>query len=519
MKLAAAEVMRRLDAAAINDYGIPGIVLMENAGRSTVDIIQAHYGPLNGKKITVVTGPGNNGGDGLVIARYLHQLGAVPRVFMLVPAAKMTGDAALNLSIVRKLPIELRQVADDLSELKAALRESKLVVDAIFGTGLRREVGGRFAAVIGLLNNSRLPVTAVDIPSGLNSDNGQVMGAGIKAALTVTYGLAKPGQIIYPGADLIGRLEVVDIGIPPEVVEGAGINLELLRQPEVSALLHERPANSHKGSFGHLLVLAGSHGKTGAAILCAQGALRAGTGLVTMGSPRALNTIYETRLAEAMTFPLSGDNFLTMDDYPAILQALSGKKAVVLGPGLGQDTTTRDLVVKLYNELEIPMLIDADGLNCLKDDLRPRAGGPWRVLTPHPGEMARLTGMSSRDIQTRRLETALSFARRQGVILVLKGAATIIAHPQGMAAINSSGNPGMAAGGMGDVLSGIIGGLLAQGLSAWDAARLGVYIHGWAADRLAGQATAGFLASEVANEVPLAFKELRNRSAEATNYP
>ncbi len=509
IKLAASQVMRDLDAAAINDYGIPGVVLMENAGRSTVDIIQAHHGPLNGKKFVVVTGPGNNGGDGLVIARYLHQLGAVPKVFMLVPAAKMTGDAAVNLSIVEKLPIELQQVTDDLNELKTALRESELVIDAIFGTGLRREVSGRFAAVIRLINDSKRPVTAVDIPSGLNSDSGQVMGTGVKAALTVTYGLAKPGQVIYPGADLVGRLEVVDIGIPPEVVEGAGINLELLRQPEVSALLGERPADSHKGSFGHLLVLAGSRGKTGAAILCAQGALRTGPGLVTMGSPQALNTIYETRLAEAMTFSLSGDDFLTMDDYPAIIQALSGKQAVVLGPGLGQDAATRDLVVKLYNELETPMLIDADGLNCLKDDLRPRSGEPWRVLTPHPGEMARLTGMSSRDLQTKRLETALSFARRQGVILVLKGAATIIAHPQGMAAINSSGNPGMAAGGMGDVLSGIIGGLLAQGLSAWDAARLGVYIHGRAADRLAQQAPAGFLASEVADEVPLTLKELQ----------
>ncbi len=509
IKLAASQVMRGLDAAAINDYGIPGVVLMENAGRSTVDIIQTHHGPLNGKKFVVVTGPGNNGGDGLVIARYLHQLGAVPRVFMLVPAVKMTGDAALNLSIVEKLPIELRQVTDDLNELETALRESEQVIDAIFGTGLRREVSGRFAAVIRLINNSKRLVTAVDIPSGLNSDSGQVMGTGVKAALTVTYGLAKPGQVIYPGAGLVGRLEVVDIGIPPEVVEGAGINLELLRQPEVSALLPERPADSHKGSYGHLLLLAGSRGKTGAAILCAQGALRTGPGLVTMGSPRALNTIYETRLAEAMTFSLSGDDFLTMDDYPAIIQALSGKKAVVLGPGLGQDAATKDVVIKLYNELEIPMLIDADGLNCLKDDLRPRSGEPWRVLTPHPGEMARLTGMSSRDLQTKRLETALSFARRQGVILILKGAATIIAHPQGMAAINSSGNPGMAAGGMGDVLSGIIGGLLAQGLSAWDAARLGVYIHGRAADRLARQAPAGFLASEVADEVPLALKELQ----------
>ncbi len=510
IKLAPAEVMRRLDAAAINDYGISGVVLMENAGRSTVDIIQTHHGPLNGKKVTIVTGPGNNGGDGLVVARYLHQLGAVLRVFMLVPAAKMTGDAAVNLSIVQKLPIALQQVTDDLNELKTALLKSELVVDAIFGTGLRRAVSGRFAAVIKLINESKLPVTAVDIPSGLNSDSGQVMGTAVKAELTVTYGLAKPGQVIYPGADLVGRLEVVDIGIPPEVIEGVEINLELLRQPELSALLHKRPADSHKGGFGHLLVLAGSHGKTGAAVLCAQGALRIGTGLVTMGSPRALNTIYETRLAEAMTFPLSGDDCLTMDDYPAILQALSGKKAVALGPGLGQDAATRDLVVKLYNDLEIPMLIDADGLNCLKDHLKPRAGGPWRVLTPHPGEMARLIGVSSRDLQTRRLETALSFARRQGVILVLKGAATIIAHPRGMAAINSSGNPGMATGGMGDVLSGIIGGLLAQGLSAWDAARLGVYIHGRAADRLAEQAPAGFLASEVANEVPLVLKELQS---------
>jgi NAD(P)H-hydrate epimerase len=384
------------------------------------------------------------------------------------------------------------------------LRHSAILVDAVFGTGLKREVGGHFAVAIELMQRSGLPLVAVDIPSGLNSDSGQVMGCCAGADLTVTYGLAKPGQVIYPGAELTGSLRVVDIGIPPEAVAGADITTVLLQKNDVAAMVPGRPAASHKGVFGHLLVLAGSQGKTGAAILCGQAALRTGTGLVSLGSPRRLNNIYETRLPEAMTVPLASDYYLDISDYTAIAAALRGKKAVVLGPGLGLADETRELVGKLYNEVDLPMVLDADGLNCLAGAGALAAKGAVRIMTPHPGEMARLTGLSTGEIQADRLAVAAAFARKNNMILVLKGAATIIADPNGRLAINPTGNPGMAVGGMGDVLAGIIGGLLAQGLSAWEASCLGVYLHGLAADRIAENVRVGFLASEVADEIPLA---------------
>ena len=511
MKLAEAQVMRDLDACTINDYGIPGIVLMENAGRCTVEAMLKRYGPLTGKLISVLVGPGNNGGDGLVIARYLHQIGAKPLVVLLTCPEKLLGDAAVNLQIVKHLPITIKQVVErgDLDLIAASLQHSTLLVDAIFGTGLTREVGGNFAAAITLMNQTGRPIVAVDMSSGLNSDSGQVMGVCVRADLTVTYGLAKPGQVTYPGADQVGSLDVVDIGIPPEVVAQAEIKIDLLQKRDVAGLVPQRFADSHKGSFGHLLVLAGSHGKTGSAILSVKGALRAGTGLVTLGSPQKLNGIYEASLAEAMTVPLASDYCLSIDDYINILTVLSGKKAVVLGPGLGLADETRALVSKLYRNVELAMVIDADGLNGLSQEkalVNHKAVG--RIMTPHPGEMARMTGLSIREIQANRREVAASFAKENNVVLVLKGAATIIADPHGRLAINPTGNPGMATGGMGDVLSGVIGGLLSQGLSVWEAACLGVYAHGLAADRIAAKVQAGFLASEVADEMPLVLQDL-----------
>ncbi len=507
MKLAEAHIMRGLDERAINYHGIPGVVLMENAGRGTVDAMSERYGSLTGRLISIFVGPGNNGGDGLVISRYLHQLGAVPQVFLLTAPENLTGDAALNWQIVKSLPINNSIITvNDVQKMAVKIMHSAILIDALFGTGLKRDVGGHFAAVIELMNDCGRPVVAVDIPSGLNSDTGQIMGCCIKADLTATYGLAKPGQVIYPGADLVGSLRVVDIGIPPEAVERADIKTTLLQKDEVASL-PKRIADSHKGSFGHLLVLAGSHGKTGAAILCVNGALRAGTGLVSLGSPQKLNNIYETRIIEAMTIPLASDYCLAIADYAAIAGALSAKKALVLGPGLGVADETAELVCKLYGEVDIPMVVDADALNCLaREGELPK--GHCRILTPHPGEMARLTGLSIAEIQKNRCGIAASFAKANDVFLVLKGAGTIIAAPDGRLAINPTGNPGMAAGGMGDVLSGIIGGLLAQGLNAWDAACLGVYLHGMAADRIATKVQTGFLASEVADEIPMALQEL-----------
>lgn len=511
MKLARAAEVRALDSQAINEYGIPGVVLMENAGRMTVEAIRHWRGEIAGQTAAVVTGPGNNGGDGLVIARHLHQAGCRVVVYAVVPPGQWQGDAAINWRIVQRLPVRVVEVVttEQVALCREGLAQADWVVDAIFGTGLSRPVAGHFALVIEEMKRCGRPICAVDIPSGLDSDRGVPLGACARAGLTVTYGLAKPGQVMHPGADFCGRLEVVDIGIPPELVEAAGIRTELLQAAVCARLLPPRQAASHKGTFGHLLVLAGSRGKTGAALLAARGALRSGVGLVTLGCPQLLNPIFAASVLEAMSVPLASDYFLGTADYPAICWALAGKEALVLGPGIGLDPETAELVTRLYQEVGVPMVVDADALTLLGQSLPSRAGAATRVLTPHPGEMARLTGLSTGEVQADRVGVAASYAQEQGVVLLLKGAATIIAAPDGRIAINPTGNPGMATGGMGDVLSGVIGALLAQGVGAWEAACLGAFVHGLAADRLANTRTrGGFLASEVAAELPAAFQEI-----------
>lgn len=511
MKLAKAIELRGLDSRAINEYGIPGVVLMENAGRATVEAIRRWRGPLSGQAVAIVAGPGNNGGDGLVIARLLQQAGCRVVIYALVPPAAWVGDAAINWRIVQKLPVPIVEVDQPQGGAicQRGFAEADFLVDALFGTGLTRRVEGHYAAVIDLMNQSRRPIVAVDIPSGLDSDSGKPLGSCVRAGLTVTFALAKPGQLLQPGAEYVGRLEVADIGIPSALIEEAGIMTQRLEQSDIARWLPPRLPDSHKGTFGHLLVLAGSQGKTGAALLAALGALRSGVGLVSLGVPQLLNTIIETSLLEAMSVPLASDYYLGLDDYAAIAQVLPGKDAVVLGPGLGTDQETAGLVTRLYAEVGVPMVIDADALTLLGQALPAQSGTVVRVLTPHPGEMARLTGLTIAEIQADRLAVARAYAAAKGVVLLLKGASTVIAAPDGRVAINPTGNPGMATGGMGDVLAGVIGALLAQGVAAWEAACSGAFVHGLAADRLARtRVRGGFLASEVAAEIPAAFQEI-----------
>lgn len=507
--------MRNLDAATINDFGVPSLELMENAGRLTVEAMVDRYADLAGRTVSVFVGPGNNGGDGLVIARYLHQIGAVVELFLLVGPEKIQGDAAINLARVQDMPIRLHRLSGtaDLKKAEKIFNRSWAMVDALLGTGLTRPVSGHFAATIDRINRFSGPVVAVDMPSGLHTDSGQPLGACVQADMTVTFGLAKVGQYLAPGNKLVGSLVVVDIGIPEKAVQQADIRLELLNSRQIGEWLPQRPANAHKGTMGHLLVVAGSTGKTGAAILSALGGLRAGTGLVTMAVPSDLNPIFEVALWEAMTIPLAGSarGFLSNRDYAAIHEALATRQAVVLGPGLGLHMETAALVVRLYREAPIPMVVDADAINLLARegaDFKDTAAA--RILTPHPGEMSRLVGMDSRSIQTNRSATAAEFASRHQQILVLKGAGTVIAGPDGRSMLNTTGNAGMAAGGMGDVLAGLIGGLLAQGVSPWRAACLGVYLHGLAGDHLMSAGQTVYLASELASVIPAAMKKAAN---------
>lgn len=514
MQLATAEQMRACDRIAIESFGIPGAVLMENAGHGTVESMARHYGPLAGKVVSIFVGPGNNGGDGLVMARHLYQRGARPRVLLLVAAETVRGDAALNLKAVRELPIPLVTVLSeaDLRDAEHELARSDLVVDALFGTGLTREAGGHFAEAIRRINEFSCPVVAVDVPSGLDSDSGETLGAAVRADLTCTYGLAKPGLVIEPGREAAGVVEVLDIGIPPEAVAQAGVALEFLEAKTVAGWLPRRRPAGHKGTYGHLLLLAGSEGKTGAALLAAHGALRSGVGLVTLCVPEPLNPIFDAALPEAMTVVLPASTTAPLDaDHHVVAEALLRKQVLVVGPGLGTAAGTARLVKRLYQEVTLPLVVDADALNILAGapEFLGKANAP-RILTPHPGEMARLLGKSTAAVQQDRRRAAVALAREYRVWVVLKGAGTVIAAPDGRLAVNSTGNPGMAAGGMGDVLAGLIGGLLCQGLAPWEASCLGVHVHGLAGDLLATEygVQFGFLASELAAALPRAFRQV-----------
>jgi NAD(P)H-hydrate epimerase len=525
MKLATSSQMKALDATAIHDYGIPGIVLMENAGKGTVDYMEHHFGSFEHRSVPVFIGPGNNGGDGLVIARHVLQRGGVPLLIYLVAPDTLKGDAGINQSICRQLRIPHILVTDDrdVIELEKEIQIIRFThpvhsfVDALFGTGLSRNIEGRFAAIIHLMNTlsqtHSWPIVSVDIPSGLCADTGEPLGCCVQAELSVTYGLAKPGHFLHGGSS-VGKLEIVDIGLPGQMIDKVTLPGQLLNK-SVACRLRQRDTKSHKGSFGHLLILAGSEGKTGAAILSGKAALHSGCGLVTLAVPRKLNAIFETALPEAMTVPLPGSAiFLSSDDYPLIQELLQGKSGLVIGPGLGTHPETAELVSRIYLETEIPVVVDADALNLLAEHPQTMLNpGGSRILTPHPGEMARLAQTSTASIQQDRIKAAgwlndKNITTSHEIITVLKGAGTVVFSSQGNWAINSSGNNGMATGGMGDVLAGLVGGLLVQGYNLQDAANLGVYLHGLAADILAEQTPHGYLASEVAATIPRAISKL-----------
>ncbi|MGD9948720.1 MAG: NAD(P)H-hydrate dehydratase [Desulfobulbus sp.] len=531
MQLALAAQMRELDRQTIEEIGIPGMVLMENAGRGTVERMEQIIGPVANKTVCIFAGPGNNGGDGLVIARTVHGLGAFPFVFFLLDPEQLKGDAALNFAILKQLRLPYQVL--DYSEKMLTLIDTILtlnrmhpmhsLVDAIFGTGLQRDISGHFHDVVNCINilgeRHDMQVVSVDLPSGLNADTGAMLGLSVQADLTVTYGQPKPGHYHHGGVG-VGRLERVDIGIPTKVVARMQLQGEALDQTTGTRLIH-RDKGAHKGSNGHLLILAGSEGKTGAALLSGQGALRSGAGLVSLAVPADLNPIFETAFAEIMTVPLPASRrFLSIDDFPLIDSLAQGKDALVIGPGIGTDPATAELILRLYCDCAVPMVIDADALNILaahRDVIR-LAAGP-RIFTPHPGEMARLLECSIGEVQTDRLRAAQwleDAVNCPTLVTVLKGAGTVVAANDGRWAINTTGNPGMGTGGMGDVLAGIIGGMLAQGYLPWEAATLAVYLHGLAADSIASRKPYGFTATEVAQALPQVLGTLINNHSKET---
>jgi ADP-dependent NAD(P)H-hydrate dehydratase / NAD(P)H-hydrate epimerase len=508
MRLVKTAEIQEMDRLTIHKMGIPGAVLMENAARGSVRMFLGHFDPSPGSCAVVICGPGNNGGDGYAMSRYLSHAGMRIIVLVLAKAARITGDALINLKIIKRMKMDIREAPGpaEWRKTRGCLADCDYIIDGILGTGLNSDVSGYYSQVIREVNSSGKPVMSIDIPSGLNADTGKVMGAAIRADLTVTFGFPKLGQMLFPGADLVGRLARIDIGIPYMVAEMVTGQCSMLEPDDFVGLLRDKRRDIHKGDRGHLFILAGSTGKTGAATLAAMGALRAGAGLVTLGIPGSLNSILEAKLTEAMTVPLpeTGEGTLSLKAKGEIFRLLEGKDALAIGPGLSTNPETSALVKEIVAGCGLPMVIDADGLNALAGDRRAmKALDDRKILTPHPGEMGRLMGLNAAEVQDDRVGAASVFSKTRGCYLVLKGARTLIAGPGGEVYLNPTGNPALSSGGAGDVLTGLISGLLARGWPMIGAANAGVYLHGLAADLLAeDMGGAGVLAGEFPDIIP-----------------
>lgn len=508
MDLLTAEQMRECDQRTIEELGVSGALLMNNAGRAAVAELVKKYPHLAPGPVLIVAGKGNNGGDGFVMALALRELGWRVRSLVLTSMEQITGAARQHLRMLRDAGGEVAfvETAEELSGQLGSSAEVALVVDAIFGTGLSSTVRGLAATAIAWINGFSGPVVAVDMPSGVDASNGRICGCAVQADLTVSFAFAKIGQYVFPGAERVGELRVVDIGIPRRLAVNRAAPVTLETAATARGRFPHRPLTGHKGTFGHLLLVAGSRGKTGAAALAAEAAMRAGAGLVSLAVPAAVQPILAGRLLEVMTEPV-GSNLpvLGAADFDQVMLLARDKQALAIGPGLGTAEQTVELVGRLVSEAVQPLVLDADGLNALaarRHLLKNHRDREW-VLTPHPGEMARLSGLTIGQIEANRIAVARDFAVANRVVLVLKGARTVTALPDGSVSINSTGNPGMASGGMGDVLTGIIGGLLAQGVTAGEAARLGVFWHGLAADLLAEtMGNSGLLASDLSRKLP-----------------
>lgn len=514
MRIVTGDEMKSLDRAAIEDYGISGLVLMENAGRQVVEVIRRFMGEVRGRVVTVFIGKGNNGGDGLVIARHLLNMGAEVKVLSIVNVGEISGDAAVNLDIWRKMDQKIYSVhqGDGINIVKLALMNTDLIVDAIYGTGFHGKMWEKVGRVIEVLNNSGKPIVAVDVPSGLEAGTGRVNGPCIRARHTVTFGLPKLGLFLEPGADHAGEITVADISLPGVLIEKEAPQRYLITAQCVKKWLPPRPSPAHKGNFGRVLVVAGSRGMTGAASLAGEAALRAGAGLVTVAVPESLHDIMEGKLTEAMTVPLpdTGSGSLGSEAGQRILSLIEDMDVLAIGPGLSQAPEVITLVRKLIPSIKIPFVLDADGLNALAGEagILSKLQAP-AVITPHPGEMARLMGAATKDIQEDRIGNAVKAATSWNVVTLLKGSRTVVAAPDGALYINPTGNPGMATGGSGDILTGIIAALIAQGLKPVRAAAAGAYFHGLAGDLAAREkGMMGLIAGDIISALPAAAKEL-----------
>ena len=481
MKITTAAEMREIDRATTEEYGVPSLTLMENAGTGVADFILQHY--PHAQRIAVVCGKGNNGGDGFVVARKLHDAGKVAEVFLLARPDELKGDAAAMFQQLRAASVETSQQLT--AEFASAMTNCDLLVDAILGTGFTPPVKGVYAEAIAAINQSGRPAVAVDIPSGAESDSMQPQsGAGItRADAIVTFTAPRPAHVF--GQLTRGPIVVVPIGTPEEAIVSS-LNLQVTTPRDFSRLLAHRPMDSNKGMYGHALVVGGSLGKSGAAAMAGMAVLRAGAGLSTVAVPRSVLPTVASFAAELMTEPLpeTTDGGIDSSAVDRVVELAAAMTVVALGPGIGRRPETSAFVHELVKRVKCPMVIDADGLNAFQGHAELLDGSQRPlVLTPHPGEMSRLTGMSIQAIQADRLSVARKFAQQHHLVLVLKGNNTIVALPNGQAWVNPTGNPGMATGGTGDILTGMTAGIIGQMPdNVGRAATAAVYLHGLAGD-------------------------------------
>ena len=513
-RIVSAEEMRWCDEATINAFGVPGLLLMERAGLGVVEAIKKNYSPLESKKVLVVCGKGNNGGDGFVIARLLSNVCGQIIVLLTASNSELKGDAKANFLILQKFAgksshkIKFYRYS---KKLLLSLSKPDLIVDAMFGTGFTGSVRKPYSDVIDWINKQGTQIVAVDIPSGVNGTTGVVENCAVRAGRTITFGIIKSGLLCNQGRESIGSLSVADIGIPKSITEDKRLRTFLIEQEDVRRAIPKRSMHAHKYSVGKVLVLAGSKGLTGAAALCSTSAMRSGAGAVILGIPDPVYQILARKLTEVMTFPLpaTGDGTLSLDALEGIREKLSWADVLLIGPGLSQNLETQQLIFKLLREYRGKVLLDADGLNAVAAIglSRLHSAHAQFILTPHVGEFSRLSGLPPIEVEHHRIEAARGLAKQIGATIVLKGVPTITASKNGNCFLNSTGNPGMATAGSGDVLSGIIAGLWAQGMPDVEAAYTGVYLHGVSGDLAAKKlGERGLLANDLIDYLPAAMQ-------------
>lgn len=512
MKLVTAKEMKALDVQAQNDYAMPGILLMDNAAQAVAEAVHEALTALEGERVVIFCGGGNNGGDGLGAARWLQSYGVSVRVFVVGAALDaVQGDAALELAMFTKAGgrVEALSTEDDWVLAELAASKADVLVDALLGTGFHGELEGDVLRACELLNKSEKYILAVDIPTGVNADNGAVSENAVRADHTVTMALVKTGLLLYPGREYCGDIELADISMPVKLVEEYQSDKYRLTDEIVRELLPLRKANAHKGDAGRVVICAGSPGYTGAAALASDAAVKAGAGLVSLYTPLSSRDVLAIKLTEVMVHGL-------LERMPGILgggaasdvaSSAEAADVLVIGPGLGTSESTQEAVRTILQKITTPVVIDADALTALAGHTEILAAmQAQKVLTPHPGEMARLTGLEIAEIEADRINIAKKYAEQWQAIVVLKGAPTVIGCPNGTVYVNSTGNSSLATGGSGDVLTGIIAGLAAQEISLQEAAICGVYLHGLAAE-LTG-IDIGLAAGELAALLPQAREQV-----------